>query len=68
VEIEWFTSTKQGSTQESVSKLVASVSWDKDGILLVDYFKMGARITAHYYTSLLYKVKQALVTKQQRKL
>jgi histone-lysine N-methyltransferase SETMAR len=48
--------------------MVASVSWDKDGILLVKYFKKGATITAKYYTSLLDKVKQALVTKQQKKL
>jgi len=34
---------------------MASVFWDKDGILLV-YFKEGATITAGYYTSLLDKV------------
>jgi histone-lysine N-methyltransferase SETMAR len=66
VETKRFTSTKKVSTQESVSKVMASVSWDKDGILLVDYFKKGARITADYYTSLLYKVK--LVTKWQGNL
>jgi hypothetical protein len=39
---------------------MASVFWDKDGILLVDYFKEGATTTASYYTSLSDKVKQAL--------
>jgi len=39
---------------------MASVFWDKDGILLVDYFKEGATITASYYTSLLDKAKLAL--------
>jgi len=37
-----------------------SVFWDKDGTLLVIYFKEGAKITASYYTSFLDKVKQAL--------
>jgi len=40
---------------KSASKVMASVFWDKDGILLV-YFKEGATITAGYYTSLLDKV------------
>lgn len=66
MEIKWFTSTKKDSTQESFSKVVVSDSWDKDGILLVDYFKKGARITADYFTSLLHKVKQTLVTKHQK--
>jgi hypothetical protein len=29
---------------------MASVLWDKDGILLVDYFEKSATITASYYT------------------
>jgi hypothetical protein len=37
---------------------MASVFWDKDGILLVDYLKKGATITTSYYTFLLDKVKQ----------
>jgi hypothetical protein len=47
---------------------MASVFWDKDGILLVDYLKKGATVTASYYTSLLDKVKQALVSKWWGKL
>jgi hypothetical protein len=39
---------------------MAPVFWDKDGILLVDYFKEGATITERYYTPLLDTVKQAL--------
>jgi histone-lysine N-methyltransferase SETMAR len=39
----------------SASKVMASVAWDKDGILLVDYLKKGATITASYYTPLLDK-------------
>lgn len=41
---------KKFQTLKSASKVMASVLWDKDGILLVDYFKKSATITASYYT------------------
>jgi len=37
------------------------------GIRLVDYLEKGATITDSYYTTLLDKVKQAMVSKQQGK-
>jgi hypothetical protein len=42
--------------------------WDKDGIQLIDYLRKAATVTVSYYTSLLDKVKQALVSKWRRKL
>ncbi|GFG35425.1 hypothetical protein Cfor_01120 [Coptotermes formosanus] len=59
---------KKFRTQMSASKVIASVFWDKDGTLLVDYLEKGATITASYYTSLLDKAKQALVSKWWGKL
>jgi hypothetical protein len=44
--------------------VLASVFWDKDGILLVDFLEKGETITAKYYTALLDKLKQQLVFKQ----
>jgi hypothetical protein len=35
----------------------ASVFWDKDGILVVDYLAKGATIAAEYYVTLLDKLK-----------
>jgi hypothetical protein len=49
---------KEFKTQKSSSKLLASVIWDKDGILLVDYLENGATIMAIYYVALLDKLKQ----------
>jgi hypothetical protein len=46
---------------ESSSKLLASVFWDKDGILLVDYLEEGATITAKHYVAHLDKLKRQLV-------
>jgi hypothetical protein len=50
--------------QKSSIKTLASVFWDKDGILLVDYLKMGATITAKCYVADLDRLKQQLVSKR----
>lgn len=41
---------KKFQTHKSASKVMASVLWDKDRLLLVDYFEKSATITASYYT------------------
>jgi hypothetical protein len=48
--------------------VLASVFWDKDEILLLDYLEKGAKITAKYYIALLDKPKQQLVSKRRGKL
>jgi hypothetical protein len=48
-----------------LSKVLASVFWDKDGILLLDYLGKGATIMAKsYYIALLDKLKQQLASKR----
>jgi hypothetical protein len=42
--------------------MLASVFWDKDGILHVDDLRNGATITANYYVAFLDKLKQQLVS------
>jgi hypothetical protein len=54
--------------QRTSSDMLASVFWDKDGILLVDYLEKDATITAKYYVVLLDKLKQQLVSKRRGKL
>jgi len=44
---------------------MASGFWDKDRILLAEYLKKGGTMTASYYTPLLDKVKQTMVSKWQ---
>jgi hypothetical protein len=58
-----FPRPKKFKTQKSSSKLLASVFWDKDEILHVHYLEKGAGITAKYYVTLLYKLKQQLISK-----
>jgi hypothetical protein len=59
-----FPCPKTFKTQKSSSKEMASVFWDKNGILLVDHLKKSATITAKYYVALLDKLKQQLVSKR----
>jgi hypothetical protein len=39
--------------QKSAEKFLASIFWDQDGILLIDYRPKGQTINAEYYSSLL---------------
>jgi hypothetical protein len=48
--------------------VLASDFWDKYGILLVDYLKKSATITAKNYVAFLDKMKQQLVFKRRSKL
>jgi len=38
-------------------KFLASILWDQDGILLIDYLPKGQTINAEYYSSLLVQLK-----------
>jgi len=44
---------KKFRVQKSAGKILASIFWDQDGILLIDYFPKGQTINAEYYSSLL---------------
>ena len=39
--------------QKSAGKVLASIFWDQDGILLIDYFPNGQTANVEYYSSLL---------------
>jgi hypothetical protein len=39
--------------QKSAGKVLVSIFWDQDGIVLLDYRPNGQTINAEYYSSLL---------------
>jgi hypothetical protein len=45
----------------------ASIFWDQDGILLIDYFPQGQTINAEYYSPLLVQLKDISKEKRHRK-
>jgi len=49
--------------QKSTGKVFASIFWDQDGILLIDYLPRGQTINAEYYSSLLVQLKDILKEK-----
>jgi len=50
--------------QKSAGKFLASIFWDQDGILLIDYLPKGQTIKAEYYSSLLVQLKDILKEKR----
>jgi len=53
---------------KSAGKVLASIFWDQDSILLIDYLLKGQTINAEYYSSLLVQMKDILKEKRPRKV
>jgi histone-lysine N-methyltransferase SETMAR len=54
--------------QKFEGKFLASVFWDQDGILLIDYLQKDQTINAEYYLSLLVQLKDTLKEKRRGKV
>jgi len=59
---------KKFQVQKSAGKVLASIFWDQDGILLIDYLPKGQTINAQYYSSLLVQMKDILKKKHRGKI
>jgi len=53
--------------QKSAGKALASIFWDQNGILRIDYLPKGQNINAEYYSSLLVQLKDILEEKRRGK-
>jgi len=53
--------------QKSAGKVLASIFWDQDDILLIDDLPKGQTINAEYYSSLLVQLKDVLKDKSRGK-
>jgi len=54
--------------QKSAGNVLASIFWDQDGILLIDYLPKGQTINTDYYSSLLVQLKDILKGKRSGKV
>jgi len=65
---EWWHSglprPKKFRAQKSARKDLASIFWDLDAILLIDYVPKGRTVNAEYYSSLLVQLKDILKEKR----
>lgn len=57
---------KKAKTVPSAGKVMATVFWDSQGIILIDYLQKGKTITGAYYSSLLDRLKTELQEKRPR--
>jgi len=53
--------------QKSAGKVLASIFWDQDGFLLIDYLPNGQILNAEYYLSLLVQLKDIFKEKRHSK-
>ena len=51
----------------NTGKVLASIVWDQDGVLHIDYLPKGQTVNAEYYSSLLVQLKDVLKEKRQRR-
>jgi len=51
---------KKSEVKKSAGKVLASIFWEQDGILLIDYLLTGQTINAEYYWSLLVQLEDIL--------
>jgi uracil DNA glycosylase len=68
LETQWFASSKEVQNTKVISKVLASVFWGKDGVLLVDYIEKCSTITAKSFVALLDKMKPQTVSRPRGKL
>lgn len=54
-------------SQKSAQKVMATIFWDSDGVILIDYLKGQRTVTGAYYANVLRKLKEALVKKRKGK-
>ena len=54
--------------QKSTGKILTSIFWNQDDILLTDYLPKGQTINMEYYSSLLVQLKDILKEKSRRKV
>jgi Transposase (partial DDE domain) len=56
-------------TQSSAAKVMATISWDYDGLLMIDHQSpKKAIITGHFYAELILKSREAFKQKRRGKL
>jgi hypothetical protein len=53
--------------QKSPGKVLTSIFWDQDGILLIDHLPKGQTINTEYYSSLTVQLKDILKEKHHGK-
>jgi hypothetical protein len=59
---------KKAKVTQSREKIMATIFWDCQGILLADFKERKTMVTGEYYVSLIYNLKDATKEKRRGKL
>ena len=59
---------KKPKMAASAGKIMASVFWDSEGIIMIDYLAKGETVTSEYYVRLLHKLRAEIKSKRRGKL
>lgn len=59
---------KKAKNVKSAGKVMASIFWDAEGVLLVDFLESGRTITGTYYAHLLQQLREKIKEKRRGKL
>ncbi|UYV70868.1 hypothetical protein LAZ67_8000923 [Cordylochernes scorpioides] len=59
---------KKAKTVPSAGKVMVSVFWDSEGVLLLDFLNKGQTITGDYYENLVKQLREAIKEKRRGKL
>jgi len=59
---------KKFRTQATVQKVMATMFWDCDGMILIDYLPQKTTMSGQYYASLMKKLREAIKEKRRGKL
>ena len=55
-------------TQASADKVLATIFWEADGIIFIDYLQKGKTINGVYYANLIHRLRQELLKKRRGKI
>ncbi|KFD56277.1 hypothetical protein M513_02732 [Trichuris suis] len=59
---------KRARLEPRLGKILATIFWDTEGILLIDYMEDGGTITGKYYANLLLQLREEIKEKRRGKL
>jgi histone-lysine N-methyltransferase SETMAR len=59
---------KKFRTQSSAGKIMATIFWDMDGVIMIDYLPPKSTVTGQYYATQLEKLRSTIKEKRRGKL
>ncbi|CAF4830352.1 unnamed protein product [Pieris macdunnoughi] len=68
LETSLFPTPKKFKVSSSAGKVMASVFWDAEGIIMVEYLEKGATIIVSYYADQIRRLREAIKQKRRGKL